>query len=486
MADAQYQRAGAQGDVGHLNIIILTIVLASFMGALDSTIVNISLPSISRYFDVTTAMTSWILTVYLLVLSCLIVAFGRLGDLLGYKRVFLSGYVFFVVGSLSCGLSPSIELLIASRAVQAVGAAMLISLSPAMITAYLPENIRGRGLGYVITFTSLGIAAGPVLGGFLTEYLSWRSIFFINIPFGALAFVLGARFLPEKRSSERGSFDILGAVLVLIALFGLIFGLNMGNHMGWRSFEVIASLLAALAFGSAFLIYERRIEQPLVDLSLFKNASFLSANAAGLVVSMLMAGAFFIFPFYLELIEGFSVDRSGLILVMPSLAMVVFGPLAGILSDKMSNRTICLFASVLYLVSFLLLFDLEIRSSMGFILLALTAMGASLGIFFPPNTHLIMQQSPSQYTGMASSIIQMIRYMGQAVGIALFETVGMMSLHVPGGASGAIHEMVSPMELMHAYHAVFLLGVLLCPLVIVFTIKARDRLLASGEDAILV
>jgi len=462
---------------GSQRLTIFTIALAAFMGSLDVTIVNISLPTISRYFDVGTRMVSWIVLAYLLVMSSFLLAFGKIGDLKGFKRVFLAGFAVFVAGSFLCAVAPSIKLLIAFRMLQALGAAMLTAIGPAMVTVFLPPEIRGKALGIVATFASLGIAMGPPIGGLLTSFLSWRWIFFINIPVGIVAILIGRAVLPESEprlSGQKVRFDLFGAALIFLSLFGLIFGMNMGGELGWTSPAIAGSLIGSLVLAAVFVLRESRFSEPLVDLKLFRNPSFTSANGAVLLVMLVYGGAVFLFPFYLEYVKGLGTDVAGLILMVPSIATMIVAPRAGSLSDRIGSRQICVAATLLCVAGFYLLSFLDAESSKAFIFVALVILGLSLGMFLPPNSNLVMAQSPAEKCGIASSLMMTARMVGTVIGIAVFEMVFAARVQMAGLSDGAVQSAASLAPLTLGFHDAFLVGAGFSILAVILSVVAKD------------
>lgn len=455
-------------------LIVLTVSLATFMSALDGTIVNIALPTISRQFNTSISMVSWVGMAYFMVLSSLIPAFGSLGDLRGFKRLFLMGFALFVLGSFLCSTAQSIGMLILFRMLQAVGAAAFPAMGPAIVSTCLPERERGMALGIVSTFLALGTAAGPVLGGYLTSNLGWQWIFLINVPIGICAIILGSAVLPgDVRRDEAFKFDYLGCALIFLAIGSLIFGLNMGQEIGWTSPVILSSILASLVFLAAFIVQERRSEHPVVDLKLFGNRDVTLANAAGLLQMMLLAGALFLFPFYLELLKHFSVDRAGIILTAPSVAMVFFGPIGGMFSDRVGGRRVCIVASVISLSAFLLFGLLSGSSSLSMILLSLILLGVGTGMFLPPSSRLILGHAGRDQQGMASSLMGALRNLGMVIGVAALETVASMTIYRQGQTT-AIHETASAAVLTAAFQHAMCLGVILCIIAIMLSVMARD------------
>ena len=233
-------------------LFVILISIASFMGTLDSTIVNISLPTIANYFGTGITLVSWIPIAYMLALASILIAWGRFADIRGYRKVYLSGFTLFTLSSFLCASSPSIEILIGCRILQGIGAAMLMAIGGAMIAVYLPDRIRGWALGMLSTFAAICVATGPVLGGYLTEYLSWHWIFLVNIPVGIGAVLLGMTVIPRDRPRKvsLASFDAPGAGLLFVTLGSLIFTISLGRVFGYTS-PVILSTAAMSAIGAA-------------------------------------------------------------------------------------------------------------------------------------------------------------------------------------------------------------------------------------------
>jgi EmrB/QacA subfamily drug resistance transporter len=254
------------------------------MSALDGSVVNTILPVVARDFSVDVATIEWVVTIYLLVVSGLLLSFGRLGDLRGHKPVYLTGFTIFIGSSALCGLAQHELALIGARAIQALGAAMLFANSPAILTKNFPAAERGRALGLQATMTYLGLTVGPSLGGWLTETPGWRAVFYINVPVGALALFLSWRFIPKDEPNEQAEkFDRAGAAVFMAGLIALLLGLNQGSNWGWTSPVIIALLVGAAGLLIAFVQIERRAAAPMLDLSLFSNSTFSAATAGAIL-----------------------------------------------------------------------------------------------------------------------------------------------------------------------------------------------------------
>jgi len=453
-------------------LILLVVCLSIFMATLDTTIVNISLPTISRYFDVGTGEVSWIILSYFLTVTSLLIAFGKLGDLLGFRKLFLWGILIFSFSSFLCALAPGIAEIILFRALQGIGGGIIVAVGPAMVSAFLPAAIRGRALGYVITSASIGLALGPVIGGFLTVYLGWRWIFLVNAPIGAVAALIGYKALPRDRPRTKGSFDFVGAGLIFACLALVIYGLNQGTQLGWGSNQIVGAFSLAVLCAVGFLIRERRFPQPLVDLKLFNNPNFVLPNLGALLMLLAFAGALFVLPFYMEQGLGFSTVVASLFLTITSIAAAVSAPIGGAINDRKGPGLACLAASASTLLAFLIFFflDVDASGSQRIILpFALVLMGIGYGMYAPPTLSIVLGQCPREQ-GLASGIMMTSRDMGVILGIALFESV--FSAASQGDAS--VHLPSSQITALGFHHAV-LLGIGACVMALVISLMIRNR-----------
>ncbi len=452
---------------GRETIILTVIACAAFMATLDSTIVNISLPTISDSFSVDMGTVSWVVMAYLLALSGFMLSFGRLGDIVGFRRVFIAGFGLFTFSSLFCGLSGSISELIFFRILQGVGAAAGQSISAAMIALYLPENKRGWAFGILMTLISLGIAGGPVLGGYITEYLGWHWIFFINVPMGIFGICLALRYLPvDSIKPKKMTFDTVGAVLILIALTTLLFPLNQGLYMGWRSPVVIGSFIVSVVVWTIFIFYEKGFRTPLIDMSLFTSQNYRYGNIAGMLLILSFAGTEFLLPFYFETVHGYSTEIAGMFLAIPAVFLMVAGPVAGKITDKYGSRSLMIGSALLASVAMLLYSLFSATTSEYVIIITLAIEGCAVGLFMPPNMSLITCSGVKEKEGVSSGIMMTLRNAGGVLGIALFGTIAMQSiLNEVGGA----YSDLNAEQAMAGFHIAFLGGVIVCIVVAAFS-----------------
>lgn len=416
--------------------LILSISLATFMGALDGTIVNIALPTISTSFDLSTSTVSWVSTIYLLVMAGCVLIFGKVSDVIGFKRVFITGFIIFTTGSFTCAVLPDLTgsflSLIGSRVFQGIGGAMITAIAPAMVNAYILRERKGQAMGIIMTVAALGTAIGPTIGGLLTEYLSWHWIFFINVPVGILAVVLGIRVIPSgEHISHPGSFDRTGAALIFSGLALLLFGVTEGDTLGWTSPVILTSLVLAILILALFIRQELTCKDPLLELRLFHNRNFLFSNCILVLVFFSFSGINYLLPFYLQYVGGYSTSTSGLILTALSVAMMISGILAGSLYNRIGGRIISIMAAITLAAGYFLIMHLRADTPVLFVIACLFVIGFGLGLIITPVSNLVMSSTARKYQGMVSSLTSLERFAPLTIGIAFFNLVfiqGMISI----------------------------------------------------------
>ena len=411
-----------------LKLIILSSALAAFMSSLDGTIVNIALPTISDIFDLPSSSVAWVSTIYLLVMAGSLLVVGKLTDIIGYRKIFLTGFVLFTLGSFACGFLPEMtgmfSLLLLSRVFQALGGVMMTVIAPAMLSRYMPGAARAKGMSVVVLFASLGMALGPTLGGLLTEYLSWNWIFYINVPVGIAALILGIFVLPrdEKAKFTLKGFDGAGAVLIFVGLAALLYAFSEGYKLGWTSAPVLICIVLAVLCIAAFIVCEKKVKSPILDLNLFKNPSFLLLNVVLCVMYFTLAGAQYLLPFYLQLIQSLSTFESGVVLTVMSLGIMTAGVLSGQIYAKMVGRIRVLILSgvAILALGYFFLSKISPVSGLGIIVLGLALIGFGVGLTTTTATTLLMGSVKPEKNGMVSSITGLERFAPMTIGIAFF------------------------------------------------------------------
>lgn len=464
--------------------LIIAISLATFMASLDGTIVNIALPTISESFSLSSSSVSWVATIYLLVMAGCVLIFGKISDMIGFKRIFLTGFIIFTLGSFFCGFLPDLTgsflTLIGSRAFQGIGGAMITAIAPAMVTAFIPMSMKGKAMGIIMTMAGLGTALGPTLGGFLTQYLSWHWIFFINVPVGIIALLLGLRVIPGQQSHHAvEGFDRAGAGLIFVGLAFLLYGFSEGTNLGWTSPVIIGSLGLAVILLGLFAWKELHIKNPILEIRLFQDKTFLIINLVIFLVFFSLSGVNYLLPFYLEYVGGYSTSEAGLILTALSVAMMVAGIIAGMLYNRIGGRILSIIAAVVLLIGYFLITHLRFDTPTIFVTVCLLCIGFGLGLIITPISNMIMTSAPKKYQGMVSSLTSLERFAPMTIGIAIYNII-----FIQGMATIAEHYDVTknaPMEiqmkvLTAGFDLAFLLSFIVGIVILVLTLMARYRM----------
>jgi EmrB/QacA subfamily drug resistance transporter len=361
----------------------------------------------------------WVVIAYLLVIVALLLTGGRLGDMFGRKRVWQAGLALFTLGSGLCGLAPSIALLIAARALQGVGAALLMSLSPALLTSAFPRGERGRALGMNALTVAVGISSGPPLGGIITERLSWRWIFFINLPLGLLGILLAQLILapPAARGSAR--FDLGGAALIAIALASFTGALSFAHDLGYGSPFIIGALLVSVAALRWLVVHEAKNAAPIIQLGLFRSAVFRSALASLVLSFLALFAVAFLTPFYLEQLRRLSTEQSGLLMIAYPLMIALLAPFTGALSDRIGSRTLAPVGLGVAALALVLLGNVGSTTSLVWVAGCLALGGIAQALFQPANNSALLGAAPPDQQGVAGGMLATGRVLGQSLSIAL-------------------------------------------------------------------
>jgi EmrB/QacA subfamily drug resistance transporter len=403
------------GDAAKRGMILFVVLLSSFITPFMSSSVNIALPDIANEFGLNAVMLNWVATSFLLATAVFLLPVGRIADIYGRARIFAAGMAIFTVSSLLAGISKSIAVLIIARVVQGIGSAFIFSTGVAMISMVYRPEVRGKVIGYSIAMVYIGLTAGPFLGGWLTEHYSWRMIFLAVVPFSVAAFFLAIRIASSKGECVQNcAMDYAGSILYALGLFLAIYGFSLLPGRGY--FLVIAgcSLLAA------FILWESRSPNPLIDLRLFtRNRLFLFSNIAALINYAATFATGFILSLYLQYIKGMSPEEAGLILVASPVVMAFAAPLSGRLSDKISARILSSLGMAVTALGLFFLIFLTDRSDTLYITGSLLILGAGLGIFSSPNTNAIMGSVDRNTYGVASGMLATMRLTGQTISMAV-------------------------------------------------------------------
>lgn len=440
------------------------------MTALDTSVVNTILPVIGRNFNQPITKVEWIITIYLLVLSGLLLSFGRLGDIRGHKTIYISGFGIFMVGSLFSGSAPNVTLLIVFRGLQALGAAMLAANSPAILTKSFPSEQRGQALGLQATMTYLGLTVGPSLGGWLASIFSWRVVFYINLPVGLAAIWLSMHYISSDTNQRRTEqFDYFGAITFMLGLGSLLLGLNQGEEWGWSSIPILVLLSSAVILLSLFIYIEGHIKHPMLDLSLFKQLPFSMTTASAVINYIGVFTSIFLMPYYLIQGRGFSAAQAGLILTAQPIVMALIAPISGTLSDRIGTRIPAVFGMAVLSTGLYFLSRLTAQSSIESMMIALAIIGLGTGAFISPNNSALMGSAPKSRQGIAAGILATARNFGMVLGVgiagAIFSTVLAHTSSGSGLSGGAVQNGAIFGALQTSFLAaalICILGVLTC------------------------
>lgn len=398
--------------------VMAATAMGIFLATIDGSIVNVALPTLMRDFNTDLAAVEWVVLAYLLVTATLLLSMGRLGDMVGKKPVYTAGFVVFTVGSLLCGFAPSIGFLVAARVLQAMGAAMLMSLGTAIVTEAFPASERGIALGISGALVSLGIIVGPTLGGLLVGVLSWHWIFFVNLPVGLAGTVMAFRYIPFTRGHPGQQFDYAGAATLFISLLSLLMALALAQDLGFGDPVILALFAAAIAFVAIFLAIERRVEHPMVRLELFRSATFSVNLITAVCVFVSMSGVSFLVPFFLQGMLGYGPAQAGLLMMVTPLSMGLMSPVSGWLADRFGTRRIAAAGLALLALGYLSLTSLDTTvSAVGYVL-RFIPVGLGFGLFQSPNNSAIMGVAPRSQLGVASGMVSLTRVLGQITGIS--------------------------------------------------------------------
>jgi EmrB/QacA subfamily drug resistance transporter len=458
--------------------VLLATVLGSAIASIDATVVGIALPAIGRDFNSSLATLQWVVTAYTLTLAGLLLFAGALGDKYGRKRIFILGVVWFAVASLLCGIAPDAPVLIAARAVQGIGAALLTPGSLAIIEASFAPEDRGKAIGAWSGFGGVGSAIGPFLGGWLIQAVSWRLIFVINLPLAILVVAISVRHVPESRDPQAtGPVDFVGGALATLGLIGLTYGLIEGPTAGWTSPVPLAALIAGVAMLAAFVVWEARSPAPMMPLSLFRSAQFNAANVATFAVYGALGGALFLLPIQLQQVSGYTALQAGISLLPITLIMLALSTRSGALAARIGPR-LQMTVGPLIIAAGLALFT-RIGGSGNYlteVLPAVLVFGFGLAINVAPLTATVLSAVPAEHAGMASAVNNDVARAASLIAVAV----------LPAAAGLTGDSYLHPEQFSAGFHTASLIAAGVCVLggvVAALFIRNPARKAAPAEPA---
>ncbi len=416
---------------------VLALLMAgTVVTSLNSSIVNVTLPAIARAFDASVGgKVEWVIIAYLVVAAALLLSVGRLADLVGRTPLWIGGLIVFGVGSALCGAAPSLELLIAARAFQGIGGALIAASSLVILCDTFLAAERGRVLGLIAVASAISVSVGPALGGLISGHLDWRWIFFVSVPISFGAAIASHYVLPRNSVRGRVRFDLLGALLFGVGVVGLTLLPSIGTQWGWISPQFVGTIgIVVVAFGCAALV-ERRVATPLLDLAIFRNRAFVAATLRLILSRLALIAVSFLLPFYFEELRGFSSQTSGLLLTPLPLAIMIVGPIAGFLVDRFPSQLLETLSLAIIALSLFFLAHLGTSSSMQEIAMLLIAVGIGQGLFAVPNSKAILDAAPPSEQGQASGLLSTGQVVGGSLGIAVSSAI---FAGLGSGAAGAL------------------------------------------------
>lgn len=451
-------------------LVLAAVAASTILATIDASIVNVAFPTLVDELGTSFNIIQWVALGYMLTIATLTMGMSRLGDVVGKKKLFVTGIVVFTVASAACGLVPNVSWLIGFRVLQAVGAVLILALGAAILVEAFPPSERGKSLGWIGSTVSIGIITGPVLGGLLISSFSWRAIFFINIPVGIVSTYMALRFVPKTAPPRGQRFDIAGAVLMSTALFSLSLALTLGQDAGFGSPSILIAFAVSLLSAVAFVLVELKVESPMIQLRLFRSPVLTVSVVSGFLTYSCLAATFFLLPFYLEGVLEFEVGQVGLLLGAAPLMVGLVSPISGTLSDRLGIRRLTLFGLVLIAVSYIGFVTFDVDTTALHYLLIAVPLGVGVGVFNSPNNSAIMGSVPPEYMGIGGGLLTITRLLGQITGVAVLGSIWATSVAAaaggslpPEGASGA-----DPIAQVAGLHTTFIVaGVIMAASVLV-------------------
>jgi EmrB/QacA subfamily drug resistance transporter len=407
-------------------LVLATVMVASFLGRLDGTIVNLALPKIISDFGITVSQASWISTGYIIANAIFVPIFGKLGDLIGRKRLYITGIVGFVVTSMLAGLSFNLQSMIIFRVLQAITVSIDYPIALSIIAhTFEDKSQRAQAMGLWSAIFAVAAVFGPLIGGPLIDNFSWRAVFYINVPIGLIGTLMAIRFIEEPVKEIKGlkHFDIAGALLLGVSLGTLVLVLDQGQGWGWTSLKsVITYFVTAVSFAS-FIAVERRAKEPVVDLKFFKIPSFSAAIVTSFISFMGLMGGMFVLPVFIQDYMGYTVTQTGLLFIPMAIGMMIAAPLGGKLASKVEPRFLVAFGMFVGAFSMFLFSQIDIKWTGFDVAIRMFIMAFGLGIGMSPLTNASTSTVPVHEIGIASSVLALARNIAGAFGIAIFATI---------------------------------------------------------------
>jgi DHA2 family multidrug resistance protein len=406
-------------------LVLATVIVGTFLGRLDQTIVNLALPKIIEGFNITVTSAAWIATAYIIANAVFVPVWGKLGDTIGRKRIYIFGFVVFIIGSILAGLAWDLPSMIFFRVIQAIASSADYPTAMAILTMTFPAGReRAQALGIWSGAFAASAVFGPLVGGPLIDTFGWRSVFFVNVPVGLVGLAMAFAFIKESVSERKSTeFDWTGAATLGVALSTLVMVLDRGTIWGWFSFNAIACYAVTVLFAAAFYYIERNHKEPVIDFKFFKNPIFMNALANNFLIFMCMMGSIFLLPLFAQAFLGYTATQTGYLFIPMGLTIPIAAAIGGRFAYKVAPRWIIFISTAGAALGFFFLSYLDPRSTALDIMLPLTLMAFFMGFGMAQRTNIIASAVPQTEIGIASGILALARNIGGAFGIAIFGTI---------------------------------------------------------------
>ena len=405
--------------------VLLTVIIGTFLGRLDQTVVSLALPKIINDFSITVSDAGWIATAYILANAVFVPVWGKLGDTMGRKKIYIMGFTIFIIGSVLAGISWDLGSMLVFRVVQAVAVSADYPTAMAILAVtFTDQKERSQVLGIWSASFAAAIVIGPLVGGPLIDFVGWRSVFLINLPVGLLGLFMAFRFVKESVSSKKiAKFDWLGAMTLAVSLASIVLLLDKANDWGWISINSLILYATSLTFGSLFYIVEKRHEEPIVDFKFFKNRAFVTSLANNFIIFMGLIGSVFIIPVFVQTFLGYDATHTGYLFIPLAAVMMIAAPIGGSLTGKAQPRYIIAAGTFISAMGMLLFTFIDPRSTPLAIIIPMMVMASGMGLSMAQSTNIVASAAPKEEIGEASSVLALVRNIAGAFGIAIFTSV---------------------------------------------------------------
>lgn len=449
------------------------------MACLDQGMLNVSLPTMTTELRTDLTTIQWVVTGQLLAIASTLLAFGRLGDFLGRGRVFTAGFGLFTVATALCGMSQTVEQLIFFRVLQGIGGAMILGNHQAIITSVFPITQLGQATGVAATVVATGTMLGPATGGFIVELFDWRTAFLLRVPIGVIGTALAIIVLrPVNQTKGRFQFDFLGAFTIGVSIIALLLATSQGETRGWFSPSILGLFATFLVFLIVFLVRQARIDEPLVDLSVFQIRMFSTSTFSQFINFFSLFAISVLVPFYLVQAAGYQPSHAGLILSAQPLVMAFTSPFSGWLSDRMGSRLLTTAGLSFACLGLLLLSGVGTQTPPAYVAVQLGLVGLGTGLFQPANNRAMMGSIPRDKIGVASAFVPLMRNLGSVLGVGVLSAVFASRIVAYGGqlsSNRLLGQLAEPEVMVVAFRDTFIVAAVICALGVLVSLSRGDR-----------